>query len=244
MGTYTKRVDNKKPFKEQIFKKFTDAVGGDLDEFTEMVYNRFTVEDFQYSDDSIYWQVHGYFQNVVVPHKIEVYKAGLEITRHPEFSSFLVDKEQFLENLWLHDISKFSANESFGYAMHDFKSDKYHLSFEVAWNHHKNHNPHHPEYWISVGKMLEIDIQPMARIYVLEMIADWIGAGTVYGNPIEKWLSKNIHLFYFHPNTAEFLSTCLKKLGINSEFEPISVWADASRANSSRLIHNSLIGNQ
>ena len=208
---YSKRIDNKEAFKKNVFKLFTDACGGSVDEFTDILYAKYTVEDFAYHDDMYYWGVHGYFIDKVIPHKIAVYQAGMELSRKPELQYILTEqvKEDFLRNLWLHDMSKFCANEAFGYAMYNFK-DPHPASkegFEAAWHHHKMNNPHHPEYWLNPNRSGELEPLSMPPIYIIEMIADWIGAGKTYGSTLEEWLPKNISKFKFKhlSKTAEII---------------------------------------
>jgi hypothetical protein len=198
---YSKRIDNKEAFKLNAFKLFTDACGGSLEEFTNTLYEKYTVEDFSYHDDMLYWGVLDYFKKTVIPHKIAVYQAGLELSRSPKINEHLSnqDKEDFLRNLWLHDISKFSANEAFGYAMYNRKTGYGEKGFELAWHHHKMNNPHHPEYWLNPNRSGELEPLPMPNIYILEMIADWIGAGKTYGSSLEEWLPENINNFKFKP---------------------------------------------
>jgi hypothetical protein len=213
--TYSKRTDNREAFKYQAFRKFVDACGGDLEEFTQAVYNRFTIEDFSLSDDCNYAVVLRYFQDVAVPHKIAVYQAGIELMRNEWFKKLYIDQVQFIENLWLHDNSKFSAEESFGYAFasQDFKKNKGSIVFQKAWNHHQKHNMHHPEYWHQVNRDGSTDILPMPIIYLLEMVADWIGAGKTYGSTIEEWLPNNLTKFKFHNQTLNDLKWILENLG-------------------------------
>lgn len=198
---YSKRTDNKEAFRLNAFKLFTDACGGDSQEFADMLYAKFTVEDFAYHDDLYYWGILKYFTDTVIPHKIAVYQAGLELSRNPKIESHLSnqDKEDFLRNLWTHDMSKFCANEAFGYAMYNRETGHGKEGFELAWHHHKMNNPHHPEYWLNPNRSGELEALPMPNIYVLEMIADWIGAGKTYGSTIEEWLPKNINKFKFKP---------------------------------------------
>lgn len=213
---YRKREDNKLAFKNNIFKLFTDAVGGDLDEFTEMIYSRFDVECFEYSDDHKYWQVFTYFKEKLIPHKIHVYQAGLELSRQTWFKDFKIDVDQYFDNLWLHDISKFSAIEAFPYATNDFsKKGKGSLQFQIAWNHHKTMNRHHPEQWMNVNRKGDVDVLPMDDIFILEMFADWIGAGRTYGNELETWLPENFKTFKFHYDTKMKVKQIAKQLNID-----------------------------
>lgn len=185
MTSYRNRVQLKEIFRNQVFKLFTDAVGGNLDEFTDLVYNRFVVEAFYYADDFKYHTIHNYMVNMVVPHKIAVYQSGMELLKSDWFPFKEVDKELFLDNLWIHDISKFSAAEALGYAFYDRRNGANKDDFDTAWNHHQKHNEHHPEYWMKLNKQGACQMLPMPDIYLIEMIADWMGAGKTYGSTLE-----------------------------------------------------------
>lgn len=212
---YRKRIDNKTALRNNCFKNFTDAVGGDLDEFTEILYNRFEVECYQYSDDFNYWSVYNYFNERLIPHKIAVYQAGLELSRMEWFNDFKFDRDQYFDNLWLHDLSKFSAIEALPYATHDFsKSGKGSVQFQIAWCHHKCKNEHHPEFWLNPNRNGEISPLPMPDIFIMEMFADWIGAGRTYGNELETWLPENFKTFAFHPETEAKVKQISKHLNI------------------------------
>ncbi len=216
---YSKRTDNKEAFRVNAFKLFTDSCGGSDVEFSDIVYAKYTVEDFAYSDDMYYWGVLKYFQEKVIPHKIAVYQAGLELSRQNWFNNYLKsqEREDFLYNLWLHDISKFSANEAFGYAMYNFKNptSSSKPAFEAAWHHHKMNNPHHPEYWLNPNRSGGLEPIPMPAIYCMEMIADWIGAGKTYGSTLEEWLPNNIHKFKFGASKS-MIQNILEDMGIKT----------------------------
>jgi len=219
MTLYITRTDNKSAFTKNAFKLFTDACGGEAFDFANQLYAKYTVEDFAYHDDMIYWGVLGYFKEKVIPHKIAVYQAGLELSRQEWFSNYIKgdDKELFLHNLWIHDMSKFSANEAFGYACYDFKnpSENTKAGFEKAWHHHKMHNEHHPEYWFNPSRSGELEPIMMPPIYVMEMIADWIGAGKTYGSTLEEWLPKNIQKFKFGQSKS-WVRNILEDMGIKT----------------------------
>lgn len=98
---------------------------------------------------------------------------------------------KLVTRLITHDLSKLRFSEFFPYSKCFYKSDgspRYEETFEsdVAWNHHLNRNRHHWQYWLRTddsGKTVEI---PIPLIDVLEMILDWIAAGS-YRNA-EPWL--------------------------------------------------------
>lgn len=51
--------------------------------------------------------------------------------------------------------------------------------YSLAWQHHKGHNEHHYEYWVDNLDSHGTTI-PMPFECVMEMIADWFGAGRAY----------------------------------------------------------------
>lgn len=216
---YRKQTDNKIPF-TKLIEKFTTATTGSANEFTDILYQRFVVEDFRFSDDWKYWTIYEYFDNILIPHKINVYNAGLHLSKESwfkEYCNYKVDLDEYLDNLWLHDLSKFSANESFGYAFNDFTKDAPSLEFKYAWQHHKVMNPHHPEYWLNPTRNGSLKPLDMPKIYVLEMVADWIGAGKTYGDEIDTWLPGNLHTFKWSVGTATEVKTLLEYMGFKVE---------------------------
>jgi len=222
---YSKSTENREAFMRNLFPKFTDGKSVGLFEFTEYLYNKFTVEDFGYHDDFVYHCMYAYFEEKVIPHKNAVYWAGINLLKAPWIDEFKFDKDEFRRNLWKHDISKFSANEAFGYYSYRFGQDNPpHLkaAFESAWHHHKMNNPHHPEYWINPNRSGGIEILPMPTIYVFEMIADWVGAGKTYGSTLYQWLPDNIGKFLFHVDTARLLIKILGKMDIKVELSGVS----------------------
>lgn len=202
-----------------MFSQFCKATNwGNAEELTEILYGRFVVEDFYYSDDFKWFSVENYLKTVVIPHKIAVFEAGFELAKKlPDSARF--DEVQFMDNLWLHDLSKFSFVEAWGYSGWNFKTkngDK--AAFDGAWNHHKQQNQHHPENWLSVGRAGDVTVLPMPKIYVAEMVADWIGAGKHYGNTLENWLPENVHKFRIHQDSLAFLQEVLNCVGIQTQF--------------------------
>jgi hypothetical protein len=163
--------------------------------------------------------VFNYFKTVVIPHKINVLVEG----------RFLLDKisenytgpliQEVSNLLYIHDLSKFSLEEAIGYCFHDFKSEEVDNPFERAWHHHKMNNPHHPEYWINPNREGVPEPISMPTKYVIEMVADWMGAGKTYGKSIEEWLPGNLHKFLFHRETLGRLSSVLAHLDIICEID-------------------------
>ena len=143
----------------------------------------------------IYWK---YFQ-IVLQHKFFILKYGL---------TFHIP----ILNLIFHDWDKLLLNfkEYADYFLGE-KSTENHYKFKVAWLEHQNRNKHHWEFWVMFVKdgMTFIEI-PFPHVF--EMIADWCGAGEVYGMPVLEWYTKNIKNIHLHPATRDLVESVLLDL--------------------------------
>ena len=136
-----------------------------------------------------------------------------------------------------HDLSKYSPTEFCAGARYwqgdrsPNNAEREAIGISYAWLHHKGRNRHHFEYWIDYD--LESDRilggMPIPRKYVAEMIADRIGASTVYlGNKYEDtapyiYLIKSIDkLWFVHTDVKEQLIYLLGMLAVYGEKKTIS----------------------
>lgn len=132
-----------------------------------------------------------YFQHLktIIKHKIEVgkvcFKFGLK---------------------WrgiTHDLSKFSFVEFAPSARYfqgtssPIDAEKKEKGYSSAWLHHKAKNKHHQWYWMDWDNKQNPAPCRIPRKYVYEMIADWIGAGKVYGQRAGKEWSQNEPYEYY-----------------------------------------------
>jgi Family of unknown function (DUF5662) len=114
-----------------------------------------------------------------------------------------------LEQGIIHDASKYDAEEWFAYADNFFGNEEEKKAakkpFSFAWLNHIHHNPHHWNYWILNGDNGDVDVLPMPGMYVLEMIADWTGAGIAItgSNDLQGWYRKNEDKMTLHPDTRK-----------------------------------------
>jgi len=136
----------------------------------------------------------------------------------------------------IHDLSKFSLSEWFGYARYFYGKypgrDELHgdwrymytgltkedieRQFDLAWLSHQHRNKHHWQRWLltldsarSDGKLIPL---PMPDKYRREMIADWRGAGRAYGNPnTAAWYSEHREEIQLHPETRAWIE---ERLGL------------------------------
>jgi hypothetical protein len=132
-----------------------------------------------------------------------------------------------LWRLVIHDWSKFSPTELFGYAGNIYGSrDK--DKWAKSWLHHLHYNPHHPEHWIlswrgnpdfynELGESIApfIVLLPMPETYVREMLADMMATGyKVTGSwDIANWLNQNGPDMHLHDSTIVLIDKVMKEIG-------------------------------
>ena len=120
----------------------------------------------------------------------------------------------------IHDLSKFSWVE-LGESIKYYQGDKSPIpvakkenGYSKAWQHHKGCNKHHYEYWID-NVDGDIKLVPMPYKYVLELVADWLGAYRVYNGKEDFeaeynwWKNKCEHLTLIHPATRDLIGWIL-----------------------------------
>lgn len=122
--------------------------------------------------------------------------------------------------LLVHDLSKFSAEEFSNYAKH-FHGGGDKEGFLRGWLHHLHANPHHWQYYIIPNAIAEYNGQrsnqvlEMPQSYVLEMIADWMGASMTYTGTWEigQWLVEEMPKISLHEKSTEFCRVVLREQG-------------------------------
>ena len=116
-----------------------------------------------------------------------------------------------------HDLSKFSMAEFPHYAR-QFKGPANDPDgFAYAWLHHIHNNPHHWQHWIFPDgftprdSKVENGVMQMPHHFVLEMVADWMGASKVYTGTwdMSDWLLKNLPKIRVHSQTAASIERIL-----------------------------------
>ena len=117
-----------------------------------------------------------------------------------------------------HDLSKFRPSEWFPYAHTFYAKDgsKQYCegpTFAQAWNHHQKRNKHHYQYWMITWDRGNTEPLPMQKKYILEMVADWMGAGRAITGKWEtsEWYNKNKGNIKLHPKTRIVVEHLLAK---------------------------------
>lgn len=104
--------------------------------------------------------------------------------------------------------------------------------FDKAWLHHQNRNDHHWQYWVLINDQGEIvrtgssmfptlfrmlsseTCLEMPEECVLEMVADWAGAGrAIHGRyDLASWYLKNKDNIVLHPKSRALVEKVIKEL--------------------------------
>ncbi len=123
----------------------------------------------------------------------------------------------------LHDMSKFRPKEFFPYANFFYSpqlrrdptgyykpTDTGNAAFDLAWLLHQKINPHHWQWWILPEDNGGMKVLEMPRQYILEMVADWTGAGRVQGTsgPLP-WYRANKNKMLLHIKTRDAIECIL-----------------------------------
>ena len=121
-----------------------------------------------------------------------------------------------LYRLLVHDLSKFLPSEWTAYVHHFYTKDPSKSEWLTALNKHYNRNDHHFQYWVIVRDNGKIEPLDMPRIAILEMVADWFGAGrAIHGKwEADMWYRERRDTLPLHPKTKAMVDGLL---GINPD---------------------------
>lgn len=85
-------------------------------------------------------------------------------------------------------------------------------AFDVAWLLHQNRQPHHWQFWIIHRDNGTVEPLLMPAEYMLEMLADWRGAGRAVGFPdTTAWYLKNHAKIVLRPANRDWIE---QQLGV------------------------------
>ena len=86
--------------------------------------------------------------------------------------------------------------------------------YNYAWLHHQRRNPHHWQYWYLMQDNDPDFPLPMPKEYVLEMVADWAGAGRAITGKwdVSGWYAKNADKIKIDCYTRDIVETAISKL--------------------------------
>ncbi len=89
-------------------------------------------------------------------------------------------------------------------------------AFDLAWNHHQKTQPHHWQYWLLITDSDEPRLRPLPipQRFVLEMVADWYGAGMAISGrqDVEPWYLANKDKMILEDGTRYRVTQAIRKL--------------------------------
>jgi len=158
---------------------------------------------------------HWKYLQYVVRHKWFVYQAGREIGVG-RWQLLIHDWHKFLPSEWIPYAEFFNGPKTDDPAEKQRRKD----AFRKAWLLHQNRAPHHWNFWVLVNDWDDPQVSgiEMPYKYILEMIADWRGAGKAQGNNDTRgWYLKNRSRQIMHENTRYTLEMLLHLFGYLEE---------------------------
>lgn len=118
----------------------------------------------------------------------------------------------------IHDMSKFRPSEWLPYARTFYAPDgsKQYIegeAFARAWNDHQKRNKHHWQYWMLTWDRGNTTCIRMPTKHLLEMVADWMGAGRAITGKREAkaWYEKNCNQIQLHATTRLLVEKILNR---------------------------------
>lgn len=86
------------------------------------------------------------------------------------------------------------------------------MEFDVAWLKHQHRNPHHWQFWVLREDSGATKVLAMPYRYILEMVADWRGAGRAQGKlGTAEWYAKNKDHILLDDITRQYVELLLNQ---------------------------------
>lgn len=131
----------------------------------------------------------------VLTHKWHVF-IGCVALGVPLHQAIIHDWVKFLPIEWGPYVRQFYNSDGSKRQVRDasgsYDPNKQADAFKRAWLHHQR-QPHHWQSWISIGDGGNVTPLPIPQRFVLEMVADWYGAGMAISGTrdLERWYLAN-----------------------------------------------------
>jgi hypothetical protein len=165
---------------------------------------------------------HLHYLGYVLCHKWHVF-VGCRALGVPLHQAIIHDWVKFLPVEWLPYVWQFygykpTENEervAFMLGLGIRTRAQIEADFDAAWNHHQKTQPHHWQYWLLVTDSDEPRLRPLPipQRFVLEMVADWYGAGMAINGTrdVESWFLANKHKMMLEDGTFYRVTQAIKK---------------------------------
>ena len=156
----------------------------------------------------------------VLRHKWYVFLGCLQLGV-PLHQAILHDWVKFLPIEWGPYVHRFynpdGSKRSVRDASGSYDPNKQGDAFKRAWLHHQR-QPHHWQAWISIGDAGGLAPLPIPQRFVLEMVADWYGAGrAITGtNDLARWYESNRERIVLEQGTRERVEAAIARMAADS----------------------------
>lgn len=162
------------------------------------------------------------YLSYIIRHKWFVFIAACRLGI--PFRGMVHDMSKFLPSEWLPYLRYFygkyptkeEAKRALKIAMVTYSrtAETVARDFDLAWLKHQHRNPHHWQYWLLREDKGATKVLQMPQKYMLEMLADWVGAGRAIKGKIEvkKWYQSNRGEIVLHSQTRREIEWLLSGL--------------------------------
>jgi hypothetical protein len=155
------------------------------------------------------------YNNYIIEHVDNVKNAYFWLRDH-NIIDLKEASAEFLEQLNLHDLSKYSSEEYSAYDDYFYgtKTEKVKKDFDYAWLHHIHENPHHWQHWVLANDDEGSYALEMPKEFVYEMICDWWSFSHKTGNLYEifDWYKAHTKKMILHEKTKKLVEEILDKI--------------------------------
>ena len=120
-----------------------------------------------------------------------------------------IEWSPYVRQFYHPDGSKRSVRDASG----SYDPNKQATDFQRAWLHHQR-QPHHWQAHVSIGDSGTLSPLPIPQRFILEMAADWYGAGMAISgaNDLESWYLKNKDKMCLHGSARLEIEAAIEKL--------------------------------
>ena len=150
------------------------------------------------------------YNTYIIEHVDNVKKAYFWLKDHN------IIKEDILDQLNLHDASKYTDEEYKAYDLYFYgtKTEKVKNDFDYAWLHHIHENQHHWQHWVLVNDDEGTYALEMPKEFAYEMICDWWSFSHKTGNLYEifDWYKAHTKKMILHESTKKLVEEILDKI--------------------------------
>jgi hypothetical protein len=160
-------------------------------------------------------KAHIAYLKYVLKHKWYVFLGCVKLGV-PIHQAIIHDWVKFLPIEWFPYVHQFYNSDGSRRSVRDksgsYDPNKQADEFKRAWLHHQK-QPHHWQSWISIGDGGNLVPLPIPQRFVLELVADWYGAGMAISgtNDLESWFLKNKNKIVLEDGTRYRVQIAIQK---------------------------------